>query len=160
GAGTAIGDRPEQQKLPGCGRSPDRATCLHESSGRGQETGPSYMKRETGPSDRYNILATVACGWQGCGLHFLQQHSLALEAFYRFLPVGGSFAAICFNLLINVPINVAVAGVPIFAIPLQDGVFGAAVAISRSAYGADVDELDIVPVPYGGDVQMAEGEGV
>src|SRR5690606_24351516 len=117
GAGTAIGDRPEQQKLPGCGRSPDRATCLHESSGRGQETGPSYMKRETGPSDRYNILAAVACGWQGCGLHFLQQHSLALEGFYCFLPVGGSFAAIRFNLLINVPINVAVAGVPIFAIP-------------------------------------------
>src|SRR5690606_5212948 len=24
-----------------CGRSPDRATCLHESGGHGQETGPS-----------------------------------------------------------------------------------------------------------------------
>ncbi len=24
-----------------CGRSPDRATCLHESGGRGRETGPS-----------------------------------------------------------------------------------------------------------------------
>ncbi len=34
-----------------CGRSPDRATCLHESGGHGQETGPSQMKRETGPSN-------------------------------------------------------------------------------------------------------------
>src|SRR5690606_27256190 len=33
-----------------CGRSPDRATCLHESGGHGQETGPSHMKTETGPS--------------------------------------------------------------------------------------------------------------